>query len=176
LRAAADGTLWLTGSLVGTTVFGPGQGTETSLDARNTDIYLLKLAADGALSWTRRDGGADIDTPTAVFPGADGGALVAGRIFATATFGESTANPVTLLASSREGVVARYAADGELAWVRRAGGSSLDEANAVVELSDRTSIAVGHFNRTAMFGLGESNQQSLTSAGEADVWIARLAE
>jgi hypothetical protein len=42
-----------------------------------------------------------------------------------------------------------------------------------VGLSDGSSIITGLFNNTVTFGLGESNETSLTADGEYDVFIAR---
>ncbi len=53
------------------------------------------------------------------------------------------------------------------------GGGSGDTAEAVGVLSDGTTVVVGSFRDTAVFGQGETNQTSLTSAGVSDVYVAR---
>lgn len=35
-------------------------------------------------------------------------------------------------------------------------------------------IWVGHFSESAIFGKGEPNQTTLTSAGDTDIFIARI--
>jgi hypothetical protein len=57
-------------------------------------------------------------------------------------------------------------------WVRRAGGPGEEEAFDVAIAADGTSIAVGMFEQTAIFGQGEPNETALVSAGEEELFVA----
>jgi hypothetical protein len=70
--------------------------------------------------------------------------------------------------------IARYNADGTLAWVRQAiatrGGGVFIR---VAAFPDGSAAVTGSFIGTATFGPGEDNQQMLTSRGSEDIFIAR---
>jgi uncharacterized delta-60 repeat protein len=62
---------------------------------------------------------------------------------------------------------------GNLILAKRAGGSDLDEGDAITSLSDNSVVVAGTFGTTATFGQGEPNQKNLTAVGSCDVFIAR---
>jgi uncharacterized delta-60 repeat protein len=63
---------------------------------------------------------------------------------------------------------------GKLIWAKRAGGTSDEEKGcAITTLSDNSTVITGAFQGTATFGQGEPNQTVLTSAGNADIFVAR---
>lgn len=66
-----------------------------------------------------------------------------------------------------------YPDDFFLEFAKNAGGSNDDVANDIVILSDGSSVIAGHFSGTATFGKNETNQTTLTSAGNKDIFIAK---
>lgn len=71
--------------------------------------------------------------------------------------------------------VAYYQPGPEVSWGRRAGGGGLDWVNEIALLSDDSTVAVGRFTGTAVFGEGEPNQKTLSSPNGTGMFIARLA-
>ena len=63
--------------------------------------------------------------------------------------------------------------DGDLIWAKRAGGIGYDGGYGITTLSDNSTIVVGNFSGSAIFGSGETNQITLNSAGLWDIFIAR---
>jgi len=63
--------------------------------------------------------------------------------------------------------------NGNLIWAKRVVGSSYDWGSGITTLSDNSTVVTGYFRGTATFGLGETNQTILTSAGYDDIFIAR---
>jgi len=65
--------------------------------------------------------------------------------------------------------------DGNLAWAKRAGGSSYDISQGITTLSDNSIVVTGGFYGSATFGPGETNETVLTSVGvqNQDIFIAR---
>ena len=59
-------------------------------------------------------------------------------------------------------------ADGSYAWAKRAGGTGDDYGSGISSLSDGSSIVTGTFSGATFGGT------TLTSAGEDDVFIAKL--
>ena len=102
-----------------------------------------------------------------------------GRFQGTATFGPGEANETTLTgAGPRDVFVAKYDSTGALVWAKQAvagtGGSDVDWGQGIGVDGSGNSYVTGFFNGTAIFGPGEANQTTLTSAGEGDVFVAKL--
>lgn len=180
-----DSSIYLTGYFAASATFGAGEAGETVLtSAGKRDLFLAKYRADGTLIWAKRAGGAnpgewaggDESCAVAVYPGA--GAVVVGRFTGSATFGAGEANQTTLTAAGgaedTDLFIARYNANGTLAWARRAGGVQSDCAWSVaVRTSDNSAAVAGEFAGQATFGPGEAGQVVLTSAGSSDAFVAR---
>lgn len=58
-------------------------------------------------------------------------------------------------------------------WVRADGGADDDVAHDVGYRSDGSSVVVGSFEGSAVFGAGESWETTLTAAGGSDAYVAR---
>ena len=69
--------------------------------------------------------------------------------------------------------MAKYDASGDLVWAKRAGGSSFDLGIGIAVDGARNSYVTGLFGGSATFGLGETNQTTLTSAGSGDIFVAK---
>jgi hypothetical protein len=110
---------------------------------------------------------------------ADGSALVAGRITGEVIFGRGETGETTLRSDgnppSSDVFVARYNANGTLAWAARAGGDSPDVAASVAALGNGSALVTGTFEDRAVFGAGEPAQIALESrsAAHTDLFVAR---
>ncbi|HLK44761.1 MAG TPA: hypothetical protein VKT18_02175, partial [Acidimicrobiales bacterium] len=95
----------------------------------------------------------------------DGGAVVTGYFTGTAMLG------TTFLSSmgGKDVFVARYNADGSLAWATSAGGSGDDAGLGVAAFADGSCVVTGYFTGTATFGT-----TTLTSGGGRDAFVASL--
>jgi hypothetical protein len=114
------------------------------------------------------------DTGFAVVALSDDSCIAVGQFMRDAVFGAGEPNETTLSANGRGIFLARYNADGTLAWAKSAGsGSSWEKANGIVELSDGSFGVVGRFGGDAVFGAGEPNETTLETVGSADIFIAR---
>jgi hypothetical protein len=136
--------------------------------------FLAKYAPDGTLVWSKPSSGSDV----AGLP--DGSVVVAGGFYGTQTFGAGEPNETTLTAAGLvplppyfDAFVARYHADGTLAWVRQATGESIDWAREVVAAADGSLLVAGSLGGTLTFGAGEARETTLSQVGE---WfLARYA-
>ncbi len=114
--------------------------------------------------WARRAGGTSSEEGDSVAALADGSALVSGTFSGSATFGDTTLTSP----GGIDGFLARYNADGSLAWARNVGGTGNDFIQAVAALADGSALVTGSFERTATFG-----GTSLTSVGNSDFFLAK---
>jgi len=73
----SEGSIYITGSIWGTTVFGQGEPTETELTSQNTDIFIAKYDNDGQLIWAQQAGGVNSDGGKSIDLDSDGNVYVA---------------------------------------------------------------------------------------------------
>lgn len=170
------GNSYVTGRFASGAIFGPGEANETILNpVGNGDIFLAKYHPDGNLAWVKRAGGGGSDQGTAVALDSLGNIYVTGFFSNSATFGPGELNQTVLTGptASPEIFVAKYDSTGNLIWANRAGGSNNDQPTAIAVDGLGNSYVTGFFQLTATFGPGESNQTTLTSAGNNDIFIAK---
>jgi hypothetical protein len=95
------------------------------------------------------------------------------------TFGAGEPNETTLPDNALgEGMIVRFAADGTLAWARRARNDTTSGINAelmigVEALPDGGAVVGGNFSGTTTFVPGEANETLLTTGGGDDTFFAR---
>jgi len=173
----ADGAMIVVGGFNATATFGSGQAQETDLtSADGEDMFLARYETGGQLAWARRAGGSQGDWVHRVDTFPDGSFVIAGHFRGTATFGPGEANETTLTAvGDSDGVLARYAADGALTWVRQLGSPGLVYGHAVATLADGALLFTGSFYAPVTFGDGEPTETTLTptTADKSDVFLAR---
>jgi uncharacterized delta-60 repeat protein len=114
----------------------------------------------GDVVWAVSAGGTEGDEGRGVAGLADGSALVTGH------FKQSKVGPTDIF-------VAKYSADGTLAWWRTVAGSSSASGSAIAALPNGGALVTGHFAETVTFGSGEPNQTMLSSAGDSDIFVAK---
>ena len=181
VTALSDDAFVVSGMYRDSATFGPGEANETVLVSNGSyDIFIARYNADGTLAWAKSAGSAAWDRSYAVTALSDNSVVISGFFRGSATFGSGEANETVLVSeatSSRaEGdvgtFIARYNADGTLAWAKSAGSLNFDEGRALATLSDDTIVLGGTFMDEATFGAGEANETVLTSAGMRDIFIA----
>lgn len=144
VAASADRVV-ATGYYTGTGDFG-----FTSLtSAGSTDAFFTAYSLDGTPTWATSVGGSGGDMGSGVAPW-NGGFVATGAFSGTVDFRATTAQ-------SRGGTdvfVAAYRADGTPVWVRTAGGTSDDLANAIEADPNGNPVFTGYSIGTIDFGDG----------------------
>jgi len=116
------------------------------------------------LLWARKAGSIDSDAGYAIAADSAGNIYVTGAFYATNDFG-----PVKLVSAGLSDIfVAKYDADGNLVWARRAGGTSYDEARGIAVDGAGNAYITGFFQLTANFA-----PTNLVSTGQSDVFVAK---
>jgi len=170
----SDGSMLVSGQFSESATFGAGEPHQTILtSAGENDFFVAKYNADGTLEWVTQAGGSRDDYYSSIAALSDGSALVAGYFQGSATFGPGEPHQTILTSAGWEDIfIARYNANGTLAWAKRAGGSGWDFGSSIAVLSDGSALVTGNFSDMAIFGAGEPHQTILTSAGGYDIFIA----
>jgi hypothetical protein len=182
VTALADGSTFVVGEFGGDATFGDGDPNETVLSTtgdNDGDIFIARYNPDGTLEWASRAGGtddfADDDVALAATALPDDSVLVTGYIESPSTFGLSDTHTIDIVAGSSDVFVVRFTAEGEVSWVKSAGGDDHEEGTGIVGLADGSAVVVGVFCGTAVFGLGETNETELDATLTCSNFIARFA-
>ncbi|MEE9423975.1 MAG: SBBP repeat-containing protein [Methylococcales bacterium] len=174
----SSGNAYITGDFSGIATFGSGDAGETMLtsDNNSNDLFIAKYTTSGDLVWAKRAGGTDLDSGNGIAVDDSGNAYITGIFSDTATFGLG-ATDETMLSSDgfRDIFAAKYTADGELVWAKRAGGTGFDEGNDIAVDDMGIAYVTGSFSDAATFGSGEANETTLTSDGSRDIFVAKYA-
>jgi hypothetical protein len=140
-------------------------GSFTVQCAGNHDIFVAKYNPQGVIQWIKTAGGPGGDYAHAVCVDPSGNVIIAGEVEDTAHFGN-----VHVAAKSKDNdiFIAKYSTNGDIMYVKLAGGYTNDKAYAVASDKDGNAYITGHIEGTASFG-----SFNITSVGAKDVFVAK---
>lgn len=176
----AGGVCWLTGWLDGRLAGGPA--ARQRVDVRTTEnegMFLACLEASGTVRWMRAahpsKARGDHVVGSLLAPCADRSCVVAGMLLGSATLAAGQPEETVLRARAEDSsFVARYRADGSLAWARSFGGRiDAERGAALTTAADGSCVVVGDFRGEATFGERSSNRVVLRARGTRDLFVAR---
>jgi hypothetical protein len=163
---AADGNRYVVGTFEGTATFGDVSVTS----AGDSDIFLVKYDENLDAVWARR-AGTDVfnDFGGAVAVGPDGSVYATGFFTGVATW-DGGGNPDGELTtfSDFDAFLAKYTPNGDLEWVRQAGGVGQDTGRDVAVDAEGNAYLVGGFD-----GVGTFGSVTLETAGSSDAFLAK---
>jgi uncharacterized delta-60 repeat protein len=148
---------------------------EGQTDTLGVPLEVVTSAEPGNLVWAKSAGSTgDYEEGHGITALSDNSTVMTGSFRLSATFGLGDPNQIDLISAGDDDIfIARYNADGTLAWAKRAGGTAQDAGYGITALSDNSTVVTGFFKGSATFGQGEPNQTALTSAGGWDIFIAQ---
>ncbi|HTL28011.1 MAG TPA: hypothetical protein VL282_02270, partial [Tepidisphaeraceae bacterium] len=177
LALDASGNVYITGAFEETMDFDPGPAAQNVKAFGNEyDIFVIKLDANGALSYADRMGGEFNDIGKAIQVDASGQAYVAGYYTREADF-DPTSKRHNLAALGRDdGFLMKLNSSGTLAWVDNIGGEAVDLAardsiNALSLDPFGNVFVTGTFAEESDFAPG-SGKLELEAEGETDAFVA----
>jgi len=121
-------------------------GLAKAPDSENSDVWLIKISAQGNLIWNKTFGGATDDAGRAVTPTQDSGCIIAG-------YTDSTGN------GNYDFLTIKTDTSGNLLWNHTYGGTQSDKAYAIAPAADGYVIA------------GDTRSKG---AGETDAWTVKI--
>ncbi len=123
-------------------------GGTVSFGAGWSDVYVIKLNANGNIEWTKTIGGSNWDEGYSIIQTIDSGYVIAGR---TLSFG----------AGLEDVYVIKLSANGNIEWTKTIGGSNWDGGFSIIQTIDGGYAITGG---TVSFG-----------AGYEDVYVIKLS-
>lgn len=161
--ADKNGDIYVTGDFQGSIGFG-----HASLGSKgSSDIFLVKISTEGKVLWAKRAGGDGLDAGTAVVVDKDGNPIVTGFYQQKANFGE-----VTIQSKGYCDIfTSKFDTDGNVVWVRSAGGPDADDYAYGVTSDDKGNVYI-----TGMAS-GESvfDFLNIKNTGNFDIFIAKYS-
>ncbi|MFC6225878.1 T9SS type A sorting domain-containing protein [Hymenobacter artigasi] len=159
----ANENVIVAGTYSGTASF--GALSLTSLSTVNTDAFLAKYDNQGIIQWARSLGGSSDDDVAGIRLDSQGNVFVAGSFASYLTLGGQSIVSNGLY----DAFLAKYDAQGILAWANNYGGAGDDFATAVAVDAIGNAWLGGVFNATASFGIA----LSLVSQGNTDGFVLK---
>lgn len=131
LASDSQGNAYVAGTFSDTPDFDPGVGISSIASLGSTDGFLAKYSPTGNLLFVSRLGGTAAETVTALARDASGNLYLGGNFSGSTDFDPGPGLVVLNSLGGQDGYVAKYSASGDLIWVRRFGGTGLDEVSDV---------------------------------------------
>lgn len=128
------------------------------------DWFIAKYDVNGNVVWAKNAGSNLGDIARGIVVDVLGNVYVCGLFSGTMTVDGSTVTSSGLF----DVFLAKYDGNGNLIWIRRAGGTGSDIAHGITVDSFGNVAIVGEFQNTATFG-----SNSVTAAGLGDAFIAK---
>jgi Beta-propeller repeat len=144
LALDTNNNLFILGTFQGTANF----ESSNIISAGSNDVFLAKYNNNGNLQWVKRAGSDGFEQSYDVKTNGNGDVFITGGFWFNATF-ETTS---ITSAGDSDIFLAKYSNDGDLAWVKQAGGTGSDIGYAIVLDGNSTVYVTGVFHSTASFG------------------------
>ncbi len=184
MAVASDGSVYTTGSFLGSANFNPGSGGSLT-SAGGSDIFISKLNSAGQYAWAEGIGGAGDDWGQGVALGPDGSVYVTGDFAGTVNFNPGgTANLTSAGTGNNENnFVLRLSSAGNYLWAGATGSANNDASGRIDDLSESVAVTydgsiytTGQFESSANFNptsSGTFNLSGTLAAGD-DGFLAKF--
>ncbi|WP_118953139.1 SBBP repeat-containing protein [Taibaiella helva] len=170
----ASGNIYISGTYgsfgaPGTVDFDPGPGAYTLNTGGNpytTDVFVVKLNANGEFVWAKQLGGDKNDGSTGIALTGTGDVLVTGNFRGTADFNPGAAvDNLTAGSSLGDVFIARLDNGGNYIWAKRIGGTDQTTSKGIRTDADGNIFTLGAFAGTTDFDPGAGVANMTTAPG-----------
>ncbi|MCA9161779.1 MAG: SBBP repeat-containing protein [Planctomycetales bacterium] len=170
----ASGNIHLVGNFSGTADFDPSAETNQLTSAGDFDAFVVRLTADGELTWAKALAGTGFEVAQSLAVDANGAAYVLGAYFTTIDLNPSASQSFSRTTAGDSDIfLTKLDVNGNFVWGASMGGSGADFAAAVTLDASNNVLVVGDFVGTADFDPSTATS-NLTSGGNRDLFIAKL--
>jgi len=162
-----SGNIYTTGYFSSVSTF----GNTTYNTSGQSDIFITKHDALGNMVWATKAGGLLHDKAFSIVCDDFGNSYITGIYRGTATFGSTTINSVN---NTQDIFIAKYDVQGNLAWVKSAGGNETDISSSITVDNYGNAYITGQFKGSAAFD-NQTLTSTLDTAGNPtyDIFIAK---
>ncbi len=165
----AEGNVYITGQFSGKIDFDPGPDTLFLNASSHTEIFLVKMNANGSLLWAKHFEGTNLAIGNTIVGDAPNEIYISGRFRGVVDFNPGP-DTVSMNAGNQDlGFLLKLTLDGEFVWVKKYGLFF----NSLVRNRDGNLIAIGSFSGTKDIDPG-TGVTALVSKGGSDIAIVKL--
>ena len=169
----ASGNVYITGEFSGTVDFDPGTGAENLTSNGGSNIFVLKLDANGNYIWAKNIGGANGQGIGDIVVDASGNIYTTGYFFGTGDFDPDTGTANLTSNGSEDIFILKLDVDGNYVWAKSIGGSSEDYGNGIALDGAGNVYTTGYSEGGADFDPG-AGTVNFTHNGNYDIFILKL--
>jgi len=173
IAAGPEGEAVAVGTFSGETDFDPSEGRDLRRTAGESDVFAVKLNAQGDREWAYTIGGVYYDFVHDVAIDEDGNAYLVGSFFSTVDFDPEGGGDVRE-ADDFDAFLVKLAADGSVVWVRVVTGPGSASAHGVALRADGALAVSGSFSGVADFDPGEGVDERTAKKPWGDVFVVFL--
>lgn len=163
----------VTGSFESTVDFDPGPGIDPRSSRGESDVFAVKLDADGSHVWSRTIGGILADSATDVAIDGQGGVLLTGSFQHQVDFDPTSGEDLRAARGGQDIFTVKLGGDGSYCWAYAVGGLQADEAFGVAVVATGEVVTAGRFRRSIDFDPGEGEDVH-QAAGGTDAFVTCL--
>ena len=169
----ASGNTFVVGKYRNTVDFDPGNGAFLMTSEGESDIFILKLDANGQFLWAKGIGGSSFDYANDIKVDANGDLFITGVFKNTVDFdpGSSTHNLTSN--GQYDAFVLKMDNNGNHIWSVSYGGGGYDYGNEIDVDSFGNIWVIGSFRNTVDFNPGSATSDK-TSVGGEDIYVLKL--
>lgn len=169
----ALGDVYITGSFSGTVDFNPGAGTFTLTATGDQDAFITKSDASGNFLWAVKIGGLYSDFGFGIAVDTSGNVYVTGSFGLTVDFDPGAGTSELTALGGNDIFILKLDASGNFIWVKRVGGTSIDDCYGMTLDKSGNIYLTGDFYEKADFDPGTGIYE-LQSNGDLDIFILKL--
>jgi len=175
IKVDDTGNIYSTGEFRGSVDFDPNGGVFNLTSSGSRDIYISKLDSSGNFVWAKKIGGSGADRGHSVaIDNANNYVYIAGEFEGTTDFDPGVGINNLTAVGGQDSFVTKLDIFGNFVWARGMGGAYPEEPANCIQLDSSGDIIVtGWFSGTSDYNPG-IDIYNLSSAGENDVFIAKL--
>jgi len=170
----AFGNVFVTGYFSGTADFDPGAGTANLTSNGSSDIYVVKLDANGNYVWAHNFGSTGGDTGITLDTDNAGNVFVSGFFYGSADFDPGAGVATHTSNGGADGFLLKLDASGNYDWSYSYGATNNDDARTLAVDAAGDVYLSGYFNGTVDFDPG-AGVQSLTTVGGSDGVLVKFS-
>ena len=171
------GSVYTTGSFIGTVDFDPNSGISTLTAQGNltSDSYIQKLDSGGNFLWAKSFGGVGNDLGSSITVDLSGNIYTTGVFLGTVDFDPGAGTTNLTSNGNKDVFIQKMDSSGNFLWAESFGGSNSDDSYSITVNALGDVYATGYFNDTVSFNPG-AGTTGITSNGSDDVFVLKMSQ
>lgn len=174
------GNVYVSGSFRGTADFDPGPGsqllTPTPSSPQQTDVYILKLNANGDFVWVKQIGNADTEEMNSLAAYENGDIIFTGLFYNTVDVDPGNGTENFTSNGQADIFIEKLNSNGDFLWAKQLGGVSEDVPNAVSITSQGDVLLAGLFQESIDLNPSPFGTFIVNSNGGTDIFVDKFDE